>query len=214
MSPSESSSSSALPDAARSVEQLFAGEFGQAYTDRNHAVDPRKPAFFHELFRKHGIRRVLEGGCNVGLNLGDAARDPDLDVWGLDIQREALRRAALAMPEATFVQGSLFDLPFKDGWFDLAFTCGVLIHVPPEGLPQAMAELYRVSKRYVMCAEYHDEREVEVPYRGHTRALWRRNYAQTWLDAFPDLEIVDQGYKGPEEGWDRITWTLLRKRDA
>lgn len=204
----------ALPEAARTVENLFAGDFGKAYTERNDTVDPRKPAFFHDLFKRNGVARVLEGGCNLGLNLRDAAKDPAIEVWGLDIQRDALRQAAEAMPEAVFTPGSLFELPFRDAWFDLVFTCGVLIHVPPEGLPKAMAELYRVSKRYVMCAEYHDEHEVEVPYRGHTRALWRRNYAKVWQDTFADLDIVEQGFKGPDEGFDRITWTLLRKRNA
>gem|GEM_PF-4656887 len=28
---------------------------------------------------------------------------------------------------------------------------------------------------------------------------------------FPRLEVVEEGYKGPEEGFDRITWHLFRK---
>lgn len=207
-----STDSVSTPAAADSVERLFAGDFGAAYTDRNHTADPRKPAFFHELFLQAGARRVLECGANVGLNLTDAARDENLEVWGLDIQRLAVQRAAANMPSANFVVGSLFDLPFKDGWFDIAFTCGVLIHVPPAGLLQAMTEIHRVSGGHVLCAEYHDEQEVEVPYRGHSQALWRRNYGQMYLDAFPDLQLVAQGYKAPEEGFDRITWHLFRKR--
>lgn len=199
-------------DPARTVEALFAGEFGAAYTDRNSSVDLRKPQFFHQVFRTAEAKRVLECGCNLGLNLGEAAQDPALEIWGLDIQRVAVQRAAAAMPQAQFVVGSLFDLPFKDGFFDLAFTCGVLIHVPPAGLAQAMAEIHRVSRRDIVCAEYHDEVEVEVPYRGHAGALFRRNYRKVWLDTFPDLEVVEEGYKGPEEGFDRITWQRFRKR--
>lgn len=203
-----------LPETARSVERLFSGDFGRAYTARNTAVDPRKPAFFHELFQRLGVRRVLEGGCNLGLNLGPACADESLEIWGVDIQKDAIRQASATLPNGQFVAGSLFDLPFKDAWFDLTFTCGVLIHVPPAGLLQAMAELHRTSGKYVLCAEYHDEAEVAVPWRGHDQALWRRNYGKLWQDTFPDLELVEQGYKGPEEGFDRITWTLFRKRTA
>lgn len=194
----------------RHVERLFAGEFGAAYTARNQAVDPRKPAFFLDLFRRHGAERVLECGSNVGLNLGDAIA-AGLDVWGIDIQRGAIQRAWAERGGGNFVVGSLFELPFRDGWFDLAFTCGVLIHVPPSGLPDAMAEMYRVSRRYLLCAEYHDDAEVAVPWRGQASALWRRNYKALWLQRFPELTLVEEGYRSPEEGFDRITWQLFRK---
>ena len=197
---------------ARRVERLFQGEFGVDYTDRNRAIDPRKAAFFHDLFKAHQIQRVLECGCNVGLNLGPAVADEALDIWGLDIQATAIARARAAMPGGTFVTGSLLDMPFRDGWFDLAFTCGVLIHVPPAGVQQVLAEIHRVSRRFILCAEYHDdEPEVVVPWRGQDSALWRRNYGALWQRTFPDLKLVAQGYKGEDEGWDRITWQLFAK---
>jgi spore coat polysaccharide biosynthesis protein SpsF len=196
---------------ARTVERLFAGEFGAQYTDRNRSTDPRKPTFFHDLFRRHNVRRVLECGSNLGLNLTECTRDPDMEVWGLDIQRRAIREATAMQENGNFVVGSLFELPFRDNFFDLAFTCGVLIHVPPEGLANAVREMHRVSCKYLLCAEYHDEQEVAVPWRGHTNALFRRNYKNVFLDLFPHLEVVDEGYKSAEEGFDRITWQLFRK---
>jgi pseudaminic acid biosynthesis-associated methylase len=194
------------------VERLFAGEFGAEYTERNRAVDARKPAFFHELFKRHGARRVLECGSNLGLNLTECARDPEMDVWGLDIQRRAIREAWARQEGGNFVVGSLFELPFRDAFFDLAFTCGVLIHVPPAGIADAVKEMHRVSRRFLLCAEYHDEKEVAVPWRGQPAALFRRNYRKLFLGLCPDLELVEEGYKGPDEGFDRITWHLFRKR--
>lgn len=196
---------------ARTVERLFAGEFGAAYTDRNRSADPRKAKFFHDLFRRHEARRVLECGSNLGLNLMECTRDPEMEVWGLDIQRRAIREATATQENGNFVVGSLFELPFRDDFFDLAFTCGVLIHVPPEGLEKAIREMHRVSRKYLLCAEYHDEQEVAVPWRGHDNALFRRNYKKVFLDLFPLLEVVEEGYKSAEEGFDRITWQLFRK---
>ena len=115
-------------------------------------------------------------------------------------------------PGGNFVTGSLFDLPFRDGLFDVAFTCGVLIHVPPAGIADAVREMHRVSRQYLLCAEYHDDAdEVAVPWRGQSAALFRRNYKKLFLSLFPDLVVVEEGYKGPEEGFDRITWHLFRK---
>ncbi len=195
---------------ARDVERLFEGDFGAEYTARNTAADPRKPAFFRDLFERHGARRVLECGANLGLNL-DAAIAAGVDAWGVDIQRRAVQRAWAERAGGNFVVGSILDLPFRDGWFDLAFTCGVLIHVPTAGLPAVMDEMMRVSRRLILCAEYHDEVEVAVPWRGQAAALWRRNYRALWLDRFPGLTVLEEGYKGPEEGFDRITWHLFAK---
>jgi len=195
---------------ARDVERLFEGDFGVEYTARNVAVDPRKPAFFRDLFERHGIRRALECGSNLGLNL-EACVAAGIDAWGIDIQRKAVERAWAERGGGNFVVGSILDLPFRDAWFDAAFTCGVLIHVPTAGLPAVMDEMFRVSRRYLLCAEYHDEVEVAVPWRGQPAALWRRNYRKLWLDRFPGLTVVEEGYKGQDEGFDRITWHLFQK---
>lgn len=195
----------------RDIERLFAGEFGVSYTDRNAVMDPAKPRFFRELFERLGVRRVLECGSNLGLNLGDAI-GAGLDVWGIDVQRTAIERAWATRGGGNFVVGSILDLPFRDAYFDLTFTCGVLIHVPPAAIDDVMREMVRTSRRYVMSAEYHDDAdEVAVPWRGHDQALWRRNYKKKWLESFPSLRLVEEGYKSPEEGFDRITYHVFEK---
>ncbi len=212
--PSERRAASPGP---RDVERLFQGDFGKDYTDRNDATDPQKPRFFHSLFRRHGMERVLECGCNLGLNLSatieaGASDGKPIEVYGVDIQRAAIERAWATRGGGNFLVGSILDLPFRDAWFDLAFTCGVLIHVPSSGLGQVMSEMVRVSRRFVLSAEYHDDLdEVAVPWRGHEAALWRRNYKKLWLERFPTLTLVEEGYEGPEKGFDRVTWQLFRK---
>ena len=53
---------------------------------------------------------------------------------------------------------------------------GVLIHQSTEELPQMMSEVVRCSSRWVLCGEYFSEQDVEVPYRGHHGALFKRDY--------------------------------------
>ena len=64
---------------------------------------------------------------------------------------------------------------FRDREFDLTFTMGVLIHVPPDDLPRVMAEILRCSRRYILCGEYHAVEPTEVRYRGRSRALCARD---------------------------------------
>ena len=76
------------------------------------------------------------------------------------------------------------------------------------------AALVRSSSRYVMVCEYFNPVPVEVPYRGHTGALFKRDFAGELLDAFPELTLVDYGFtyhRDPQFPLDDSTWFLLEK---
>ena len=148
---------------ATSLEQLWAGDFGAAYIDRNRALDERRAVFWTDLVQSTGIRSVLEIGCGQGANLKPLASllDPH-DVWGVDVNEDALALARLHAPGVNVVASRARRLPFRDDLADLAFTVGVLIHQPETTLPIVMAEIVRCSARFVLWAEYHAPTTEEV----------------------------------------------------
>ena len=90
-------------------------------------------------------------------------------------------------------------------------TCGVLIHIPEDGLVPAMKEIYRVSKDYILCAEYFSPRSEVIPYHGE-EALWRRPYGDIWMENY-GLDHVAHGFLWKRTtGLDNLTWFLLRKK--
>jgi ubiquinone/menaquinone biosynthesis C-methylase UbiE len=87
--------------------------------------------------------RALDAACGTGRH---ARRLVDLghEVLGVDITPEMLARAAAAVPEATFGEADLRDIPAPDAHFDLV-VCGLaLAHLPELGAP--VAELARVLR--------------------------------------------------------------------
>lgn len=200
-----------VPEAAR-LEELWAGEFGDTYSERNAGAGIGRHAFWDMLLSTYPIRRVLEVGCNTGANLQWIA--PHLapgDAYGIDVNREALTRLRECVPQASAVASTARDLPFRDRWFDLSFTTGVLIHQPESTLPLVMAEIVRVSRRFVLCGEYYAPQTVEVPYRGVYGALFKRDYGSLYRDLFPELGLIDQGFLRRAEGWDDVTWWLFER---
>lgn len=200
-----------VPEVTR-LEGLWAGDFGDAYTERNDTAGVGRNAFWEMLLSKVAIRRVLEVGCNSGANLQWIA--PHLapgDAYGIDINHEALARLRERVPYVSAVASTARDLPFRDRWFDLCFTTGVLIHLPASTLPLVMAEIVRVSRRYVLCGEYFAPQTIEVPYRGIPGALFKRDYGSLYRELFPELRLIDQGILGRSEGWDDVTWWLFEK---
>jgi pseudaminic acid biosynthesis-associated methylase len=199
------------PEAKR-LERLWGEDFGDAYVDRNRAAGEKRAGFWHALCAEIAPRSVLEVGCNVGGNLQWVAKDvaPE-NVFGVDVNLKALGELHKNAPGVNGVHARGRDLPFRDRWFDLAFTMGVLIHQPDATLPLVMAEIVRTSRRYVLCGEYFAESQVEVPYRGQSGALFKRNYGRIYQELFPELVLRKEGKLTAAEGFDDVTYWLFEK---
>lgn len=201
-------------DNANRLEALWGGTFGDDYVERNRAAGEGRGPFWQTILARTQAKRVLEVGCNVGANLRWIAEQLGADgTWGIDVNSKALDELRRALP-VTAIQASARELPFPDGDFDLVFTMGVLIHQAPESLPEVMAEIVRTSRRWVLCGEYFAESPTEVPYRGQTGALFKRDFGGDYLRLFPQLTLADTGFlaRGDGSTWDDITWWLFEKR--
>jgi pseudaminic acid biosynthesis-associated methylase len=192
------------------TEQMnfWRGEFGQEYTERN-----RRDAAEHDAFYKseYGVARttmnrdflydlpvenILEVGCNVGNQLTSLQSVKPWRLYGIELQPYAVERAKSTTQGINIIEGSAFDLPFRDNFFDLVFTSGVLIHIAPADLTKAMQEIYRTSGRYIWGFEYYADQLQEIPYRGNESKMWKGNYAEKYMEMFPDLRLVkEERYK-------------------
>lgn len=199
------------PDAPR-LEALWSGEFGDEYVARNAEAGAHRGRFWLPLLAEATPRRALEVGCNVGANLKWIADVvPPTNVWGVDVNARALTELRRRIPDVNAVLCPARELPFRDGWFDFVFTMGVLIHQSPVTLPLVMSEIVRCSSRWVLCGEYYAEEPVEVPYRGQTGALFKRDFGSYYRELFPDLTLAKKGFLGRKAGWDDVTWWLFEK---
>jgi pseudaminic acid biosynthesis-associated methylase len=195
------------------LEELWAGDFGNEYVDRNISAYDRRGEFWLPLLDELQPESVLEVGCNVGGNLQWITQRVDpTQVTGVDVNAKALRLLDRRVPGVRAINSPARDLPVPDRSIDFVFTMGVLIHQPEETLEKVMSEMVRASSRYVFCGEYFDTETVEVPYRGHAGALFRRDYGKLFSELFPfDLTLIREGYLSPEDGWDRVTWWLFER---
>jgi SAM-dependent methyltransferase len=123
-------------------------------------IHPGQTWLRSKLSGREGIR-VLEVGCGFGRNLeylsqgpaGDGTERPNR-MFGVDISAALLRRGRAGLPSACgLAAGDILSLPFPDGRFDVVFTHGVLMHVPPSDLHRALAEIRRVASREILLVE-------------------------------------------------------------
>ncbi|WP_165360613.1 pseudaminic acid biosynthesis-associated methylase [Candidatus Chloroploca sp. Khr17] len=197
---------------AKRLEQLWSGEFGNAYIERNRTAGEHRAAFWAATLAAFPVQRILEVGCNLGGNLQHIASQlPPEQVYGIDINQQALLELHRLVPGVNALYSPARELPFRDRWFDLVFTMGVLIHQPETTLPLVMAEIVRCSRRYVLCGEYYAEQTTEISYRGEHAALFKRDYGRIYQELFPDLQLRQTGLLGRDEGWDDVTYWLFEK---
>jgi spore coat polysaccharide biosynthesis protein SpsF len=200
-------------------EAFWAGEFGDAYADRNqgeHWIAANLAFFSKVLTRTSGIGSVIEFGANIGLNLMALKQLlPDAALSAIEINQKAIN----ALNQLGFVQvypQSILDYT-PDQPRDLAFIKGVLIHINPDMLSQVYERLYQSSNRYICVAEYYNPSPVTIPYRGESDRLFKRDFAGEMLDRYSDLRLVDYGFSYHRDNHfpqDDLTWFLLEKTRA
>lgn len=194
-------------------EQLNAwkSEFGDAYTERNvYDPDKRLPAF-REMVGDLHIKRILEVGCNIGNNLITLSKISNYELIGIEPNKHAIEKGRARSTSMSLIEGSGFDVPFVDSYFDLVFTVGVLIHIAPQNMPKIIDEMYRVSNKYLLVVEYHANEETKVPYHGKDNLLFKRNFKKAFLERKPDIECIKEGFWKSEDGFDDCAWHLFRK---
>lgn len=194
-------------------ERLWAGPFGDEYTDRNLGGLENNRALFAEILSllDPPIWSVIELGAGSGSNLAVIKEiDTEIETTGLEINDKA--RGMLSQVADFTYNGSLLRFEPLRQW-ELAFTKGVMIHIPPEHLQAAYQCLYRCSSRYVLMAEYFNPTPQQIQYRGYSRALWRRDFAGEFMAKYPEFHLVEYGfvYHGDPFPQDDITWFLMER---
>lgn len=184
--------------------QLWESEFGAAYSDRNTFTVEELDVIYKEQYGYSrsemnqtflgdlSIGNSLEVGCNVGNQLRVLQSLGYSNLYGVELQSYAVEKAKKMSQGINIIQGHAYDLPFRDAYFDMVYTSGVLIHIAPEDIVKAMKEIYRTSKRYIWGLEYYSEDYQAKEYRGNQQAMWKTNFAQLYLNNFPSLKLVKE----------------------
>lgn len=183
--------------------EFWKGDFGKEYTDRNTYSNEDWDKFYFNTWGKTKLEmnhdfighlpndvKILEVGCNTGMQLNGLQRMGYENIFGVELQPYAVEQAKKFTKNINILCGSGFDLPFKDEYFDVVCTNGVLIHISPLDLSKIMSEMYRCSKKYIWGFEYFADEVTEINYRGHTNYLWKADYATMFMQNFPNLKLI------------------------
>ena len=147
------------------IEQLWAGEFGDAYLDRGTSTPPRVALRSGTTSPGAIPPERARGRMHPG-GQPDPPRAPR--------SRRRASGASTSTPSCSTTSGTTSPAstpcwawpgtcPSPTTPFDLVVTVGLLIHIPDDTLRRVMGELVRVSSRWVLSGEYHADEPTRSP---------------------------------------------------
>jgi len=144
---------------------------------------------YNEMFLGNLDRsiKILEVGCNVGNQLMLLQKMGFNNLYGVEINEYAVEEAKKRTNDICIMQGSVYNLPYENNEFDLVFTSGVLIHISPKNIFQAMKEIYRCSNKYIWGYENYVENGYEEMRKDY---LWKTDFAKLYHNIDENSKII------------------------
>jgi len=164
------------------LERMYENNYGLSRTELNNIFIGK---FDHSI-------KILEVGSNIGNQLLLLQKMGFKNLYGIEINDYAVELSKQRTNNINIIQGSAFDIPFKNKYFDLVFTSGLLIHIAPHDINLVLNEIYRCTKEYIWGFEYYKEKYTEIIYRGKKDLLWKANFSQLYLDLFKDIKLIKE----------------------
>jgi len=144
--------------------------------------------------------RVLEVGSGSGRIYRLVTRWLPVHYEMCDISAAMAERCRAATGHTPAVYDIDGALPYDDGAFDWVLSFSVLLHVPPEGIRHAIAELARVSADWVFVSTFVDH--GTSPLAPH---CFRHDYEALFDEA--DLALCQTRYFTDEQ---QQQWLLCK----
>ncbi|MGA1941132.1 pseudaminic acid biosynthesis-associated methylase [Arcobacter sp. YIC-310] len=185
--------------------ETWEDEFGSKYLSRNIYTPKQLDEFYKNRydFSRTDLNsrflksinkdaKILEVGTNIGNQLLHLQSMGFTNLYGIEIQERAINYAKKRADNLNIIKGDALDIPFKDGFFDVVFTSGVLIHISPKNIGNAIDEIYRVSKNYIWGFEYYAQEYTDLLYQGNKDLMWKADFMKLFKERKNDLKQIDE----------------------
>ena len=150
----------------------------------------------------------LDAGCGEGFVAERLlAAAPNLGLTVCDLSSNALAVAVNRLPSATFVTGSVTELPFPDKTFDVVGCFEVLEHLPGDLPRRALQEFARVARKSVVLSVPHEPyfslanaargKNLDVRPRGSDpdhKQFWSRSEFGALVDGVLDVRTLEGSF--------------------
>ena len=120
-------------------------KIGSSYNEmRNREKNRLELEYFANLLPPHG--HILDAGCGAGEPVSKYLVEHGFQVTGIDVSPHILQIAESQVPGATFLEGDMTRLSFKDQYFDGVVSLYAIWHISRQKHGLVFNNFYRVLK--------------------------------------------------------------------
>ena len=160
-------------------------DIAQEYWDNT--AHAKRCEWFAGKIKSYKPDSIFEVGIMGGRNLSilQSHLGPDIKFGGIDVSEGSVKFAKEHVPDADFAVSSVYDMNTSDK-YDMVFTAGVMIHIPPDGIDIAIKKCIEKAKRYVIHLEglsndYIVKGPEELsPHKVGKKFQWRPNLVERY----------------------------------
>ncbi len=154
--------------------------------------------WFVSQIKKLQFNSIFEIGYFSGRNLKYVSEEfPKVSINGLEVNKKAVKFAQEKLPKANLLHMDLHDMHNLIEKYDLVFTSGVLIHVPPDDIGDVLKKCLDLSNRYIIHMESLGKNEVVAgpktlnpTYKVSDQLQWAPDLASIYKFIGFDVEII------------------------
>jgi ubiquinone/menaquinone biosynthesis C-methylase UbiE len=181
----------------------YDNEFWKKYADENESrINEEFAKFITNLASSLHCTSILEIGCGTGIDLKEF-KEP-FEVNGLDLNNHALDIARKNLPHTNFKNGDISKMPYDDSTIDFIFTHKLLNYLDDDVLDAGVAEMFRVSKKYILNCELFSESEEQIDENMKTRHMLKR-----WMNY--KVKVISDVHMHEDIEPEKVRFTLLKK---
>jgi uridylate kinase len=140
-------------------------------------------------------KNCLDIGCGKG-RLVKYLRMMGVEAYGVELSKHALEMADPAV-KSYLRQGSITDLPYDTGEFDVVVSFDVMEHIERIKIRKAVEESIRVSRKYVLHKIYTQENlwitRFHAPDYSHV-SVFDRKYWQKLFNELPNIAVLRSSF--------------------
>jgi len=132
--------------------------------------------FPEEIMKKYLKGKILDIGCGIGNHLSRI--DYSEERFGIDISELAIKMASKKCPDCNFMNGSIYNMPYGDNFFDSAYSIDVIEHLkqPHKMLCEAKRVLRPGGFLIIQTPNYPIKRLYDFINWINPQKKWRKNW--------------------------------------
>jgi len=172
------------------------------WESRNH---PHRQLILQALKKLEPFKRIIEIGCNCGPNLALIKKNyPDVDLMGIDVNKEAIAMGLKFLPEVSFANCSIQTFPYVLYSFDIVLIDAVFMYLYDNEIVPVLRSINNIARKAIIIVDW---KGTGINYGHYARDYKHLLETETAFKKVEEIKITQEYW--PSKNWSDIGYIWI-----